>query len=179
VEDLPANAAFLWSPDSKWLAVTVPDRVLTLQSMGLLIYQNISVLRPDGSPGPAAIRDNVIAFFWSPDGTKLAYITLAETEGVLLWNVMDVETGVSQPLVEFLPSIDQLTVFQFFDQYAKSHTQWSPDGNSIVFAGRLAGNAVSASTAQQVPDSIIVMAIASFFTVDTIGEDTLAFWSPR
>jgi len=153
--------------------------VLTLQSMGLLIYQNISELRPDGSPGPAAIRDNVIAFFWSPDGTKLAYITLAETEGVLLWNVMDVETGVSQPLVEFLPSIDQLTVFQFFDQYAKSHTQWSPDGNSIVFAGRLAGNAVSASTAQQVPDSIIVMAIASFFTVDTIGEDTLAFWSPR
>ena len=179
VEDVPANAAFLWSPDSKWLAVTVPDRVLTLQSMGLLIYQNVSVLRPDGSPGPAAIRDNVIAFFWSPDGTKLAYITLAETEGVLLWNVMDVETGVSQPLVEFLPSIDQLTVFQFFDQYAKSHTQWSPDGNSIVFAGRLAGNAVSASTAQQAPDRIIVMAIAPFFTVDTIGEGTLAFWSPR
>ena len=179
MEDVPASAAFLWSPDSKWLAVTLPDRVLTLRSMGLLVYQNISVLRPDGSPGTTAIRDNVIAFFWSPDGTNLAYVTLAETEDVLRWNVMDVETGDSQPLVDFLPSIDQLTVFQFFDQYAKSHTQWSPDGNSIGFAGRLAGNTVSASTAQQAPDRIIVMAIAPFFTVDTIGEDTLAFWSPR
>lgn len=179
VENVPPNAAFLWSPDSKWLAVTRPDRVLTYPPMGLLVYQRVSVLRPDGSPGPAEIRDDVVAFFWSPDGTKLAYVTLAETSGVLLWNIMDVETGEAQPLVEFVPSIDQLTVFQFFDQYAQSHTQWSPDGNSIVFSGRLAGNAVSASTAQQAPDRIIVMVIAPYFTVDTIGDGTLAFWSPR
>jgi hypothetical protein len=38
---------------------------------------------------------------------------------------------------------------------------------------------VSASTAQQAPDRIIVMAIVPFFTVETIGEGTLAFWSPR
>jgi hypothetical protein len=98
---------------------------------------------------------------------------------MMRWNILSVADGEQWPLVDFVPSFDQVTVFQFFDQYARSHTMWSPDSKSLVFAGRVAGGSLSASLGQQPASSIIVIGTERRPTVDTIASGTLGLWSPR
>jgi Tol biopolymer transport system component len=180
VRDVSDNTAFLWSKDGLNLAVARRHRMVPFHSdLRLVVYESISVVRPDGSAVGPDIEANVVAFFWSPDSTMLAYVTLGEEPGVLRWNVRDVLEGTDQRLIEFRPSADQLTVFRYFDQYAPSHSQWSPRSTDIVFAGRLVGTSISASVAQQQPDQIIVVSVPPRLTVDVVAEGSLGFWSPR
>ena len=119
-----------------------------------------------------------MAFFWSPDSTKIAYVTLLPEEpGMLRWKVLDVATGAVSTLIDFTPSADQVTVLQFFDQFAGSHRIWSPDSRSLVFAGKVGGGAVLASTGQENIDRIVVVAARSFPSTNVIARGTLAFWS--
>ena len=85
-------------------------------------------------------------------------------------------------MVDFIPSIDQLTIFQFFDQYAYSHSPWSPDSRSLVFAGKLADEAVPVSATLGVArqgSNIIVVGTDPDPLTQTIAEGILGFWSPQ
>ena len=174
------DSAFLWSPDGESLAVTrgSPSRVFYPPAV-LRVYGHVSFYSSDGSLQPVDIRDDVVAFFWSPDGRKLAYLTLNGAPGVLRWNVLDVANGSRWPLVDFIPSDDQLTVVQFFDQYAHSHSVWSPDSTSLVFAGRTPGQAASASSRLQPADHIFVVTTIPLPSAYVVADGYLGFWSPR
>jgi TolB protein len=104
----------------------------------------------------------VLAFFWSPDGRSIAFITLGRDlggesvqanapqkvrlssrldtvpaqqfgGGFLTLSVVDVATGRGLHLLDFVPTATYLTQFlPFFDQYALSHRIWSPDGRALV-----------------------------------------------
>jgi TolB protein len=77
-----------------------------------------------------------LAFFWSPDGTKLLVMELAEEQGRVQWSVW--EDGVSTPGPVFTPSAAWITEFlPFFDQYAQSMRLWAPDSTAYAFAGRI------------------------------------------
>ncbi len=70
------------------------------------------------------------AFFWSPDGTRLAALVAAEPP-MIQWLVL----GGSEPVL--LPAFRPTrrwagTVLPFFEQYAQSHCHWSPDGSQLV-----------------------------------------------
>ena len=176
---VPSYAAFMWSPGGRWLAMTGSDRVLPFLPMQLLVYSNVSVLTADGSQEAVdGIEDAVVAFFWSPDGSKLAYVTLVDATGVLRWNILDADDGTRWPLVDFRPSHDQLTVFQYFDQFARSHSQWSPDSQALVFSGSIVGSAVSTSERQR-PFKIIVMPTFPFSSPIVLADGNLGFWSPH
>ena len=41
----------------------------------------------------------------------------------------------AKPLFRFQPSGEVLMMLSFFDQYAYSHSPWSPDGTMLVVAG--------------------------------------------
>ena len=71
----------------------------------------------------------------SPDGSRLAYITLSDAQGALRCVVVDMKSRRSRIALDFIPSSEQRTLFQFFDQYAYSHSPWSPDSANLVFAG--------------------------------------------
>ena len=170
--------AFLWSPDGAYVAVSNPDRVLLLGAVQLLVGREIE-LYPVGGAGPVLeVDDPNVAFFWSPDGTMLAYVTPAGRNGAMRWMVMDIEDGETRSLIDFLPSGDQLIMFQFFDQYAYSHSLWSPDGRSLVFAGAIAPGAMSVSTAQQ-QSRIFVLDVELSGTVEAVAEGFLAVWASR
>ena len=173
IEDVSAEAAFLWSPNGESLAVTQSELP------GGVIYSGVRLFSPDGTRLPVEIDDDVVAFFWSPDSSKLAYVTLSESRGVLRWMVLNVADGSRWPLAEFIPSGAQLTLFQFFDQFAYSHSMWSPDSGSLVFAGNLSDGAVSASMARQSASRIFVMGVRRFSSADPIADGFLAVWSPR
>ena len=96
--------------------------------------------------------------------------------------MLDVASGSTTNLVDFAPSPDQLTMFQFFDQYAYSHRLWSPDSRFLVFSGRLSARATSAGfTAQSARSAskvFVVDAAGPMRTVHEVAEGVLGFWSP-
>ena len=183
VDEVPRNTAFLWSPDGELLAVTSGrPRTASFGPGALNVYEGIGLYSSDGSRLETEVRDSVVAFFWSPDSSKLAYVTLRAQVAdmmVLHWNILDVVEGKRWSLTDFLPSLDQLTVLESFDQYAHSHSLWSPDSTSLVFAGRVASRAVTASLDQQETSQIIVIATHRYLEFHVLDDGYLGFWSPR
>lgn len=173
VTQVPRQAAFLWSSDGRYLAVA-----LSLLPGGV-VYQDLSLYTADGQRRRVGTLGNVVAFFWSPDGRRLAYVTADEEGSVLRWNVLEPDTGENKVVAEFLPSSDQLVLLEFFDQYAYSHSPWSPDGTYLVFAGRLRGKATTASLASAQGSEIIVADVRSQGLTQVLAPGRLAFWSPR
>jgi TolB protein len=129
----------------------------------------------------------VLAFFWSPDGRHIAYLTTGraapgvgeptrlaaviaqqEQPWLDLWLVR-VENGEEQRLATFQPTALFFTQFlPFFDQYARSHHLWSPDGQALVLP-------VRENSGQE---RIYRFAITGEAPQPLI-EGAMAFWSPR
>ena len=173
LDTVPGSAAFMWSPDGQTLAVAQS------RSPAGGVYQGIVLFLADGVRRGVEILDDVFAFYWSPDSTMLAYVTLAEDRGVFRWNVLSITDGGSRAVVDFTPSDSQITLFQFFDQFAYSHTTWSPDSDALVFAGTLIGGAISASEGRRQGPQIIVATLGTIPSAFTIGDGLVAVWSPR
>lgn len=137
----------------------------------------------------------VLAFFWSPDGHHIAYVTLgASDEGMqaaarpenvafsrrsrgaaqheevqlALW-ILDVDSGLAQQRLVFHPTAIYLTQFlPFFDQYALSHNVWAADGSALVLP-------VGGDTSRE--DKIYVVPVGDERPFAVAGGN-IAFWSP-
>ena len=89
------------------------------------------------------------SMYWSPDGRKLALLTLAQREDgssasvgglasplpqqlLLRWWIYDVESGNLDPLISLAPTVAFLQTVPYFDQYHLSLTFWSPDSRYFV-----------------------------------------------
>ncbi len=180
------QAALGWSPTTQRLAWTSP-RLDQLTSAGPLRLL-------DAATGEVTtlVQDMVFAFFWSPDGRSLAYLTLgsgADSPGATrpagmaalsaagqaqrgpslrLW-VVDVASGQQRMLSTFRPSEIFLSQFlPFFDQYALSHRLWSPASDAIVLP------MVGAEGAS----GIYVVSVESGQAM-RVADGTMAFWSWR
>ncbi len=141
--------AFAWSP--------VANQLAFISSVGQtpLPYGPLHLFDPTGTEA-TLVADAIIAFFWSPDGTKVAYLTLNTQGGepearrgrlsarsaepylqsnrleYQLW-VKDVSTTETHLLGAFRPGNLFITQFlPFFDQYAHSHSIWSPDSSALA-----------------------------------------------
>lgn len=172
-------SAFAWSPDGQWVVAAEAFEPLPN------VLDKLTIIAADGQTViPVAEGEVIVAFFWSPDSKQLAYFTLVitgsqetlsiasdvaqappqQTETVIELNVVKLETGESLPISHFFPTRSQIYLFQFFDQFAQSHTVWSPDSSQIVFAellpdGREFIRVVDTSDPQQ---SSITIAEGSF-----------------
>ncbi len=138
-------------------------------------------------------RQTVLAFFWSPDGRSIAYITVngtieddginalaktrrlarlarpaQQTQGFLTLSVVDVASGQGLRLLDFEPTIVFLTQFlPFFDQYALSHSLWSPDSSALVLPVREEGG------------NVILVVPTGGGRPSRLAEGDVAFWSGR
>ena len=159
------SAAFLWSPRGDQLALgqssTTDDPFLEELRLIDAVSEEETVL----------VQRPIVAFFWSPDATKIAYVSLNDSEDNLQWRVFDLTTSADRELIDFIPSSDQLTWYAFFDQYAQSHRVWSPDSQSLLFAGALAGED------RQSESRIYVLQLEERQPVKAIAEGSLATWS--
>ena len=153
------------------------------------MYQKLSILPQDEISEPIHITDNIISYFWSPDGSKLAYFTPSSSKNALQLMILNINDGIVSPLMEFIPSVDQLTVFQFFDQYARSHSIWSPNSAHLVLAGKLlsqsvftnhsSGNYSSFNPSISQSSYIMVVNTDMNSSITSIANGTLGFWAPN
>src|SRR5712692_7093111 len=63
-----SDGAFNWSPSGEWLAFAGGDP----SRPGF--YQGLEVAHPDGSERHRLSQDPLVAFYWSPDGARLAVV---------------------------------------------------------------------------------------------------------
>lgn len=182
IRDARGEAAFLWSPSGAHLAVSDAARRFLYRGAVISAYRRLAIASESAPQGADVIRQPILAFFWSPDGSRLAYITLSETEGALRCIVVDMDSRERRSALDFVPSPEQQTLFQFFDQYAYSHSVWSPDSANLVFAGNIVGNAATASGGAHPGHRgfhIIVADADGAAAPQLVGEGIMGFWSPR
>jgi TolB protein len=94
----------------------------------------------DGAGGTARMLshagDHVTAFFWSPDGKQIAYLTHDGEyvhQGPRTWHVVDVASGTVRDLATFQPSAAFVGLQDFFDAYTFSFSPWSPEGTRLAY----------------------------------------------
>lgn len=182
VREARGDAAFLWSPSGTHLAVSDAARRFLYRGAVMSAYRRLAIASESAPQNADEILQPILAFFWSPDGSRLAYITLSDTEGALRCIVMDMDSRERRAALDFVPSPEQQTLFQFFDQYAYSHNIWSPDSANLVFAGNIVGNAATASGGAHPGHRgfhIIVADAGGASTPQLVGEGIMGFWSPR
>lgn len=178
---LNPEVAFLWSPTGEHLAIADSSEYVVHRGSIINKYGRLTLWPRDGTGTALQVQRSVLSFFWSPDGSKLAYVTTTPDETAMRWMILDPLNGTEWPLLDFVPSREQLSVLEFFDQYAYSHSPWSADSRSLVFAGRLAGGGTTASygSGQTPRYSIVTVDASPNAFVEIIAEGILGFWSPR
>ncbi|MFN8476173.1 MAG: hypothetical protein U0822_28665 [Anaerolineae bacterium] len=132
------GVSFAWSPTGQHIAYILTDTP-ELEGLGQIAFGKLGVMNPDGSGQSTLIDDHVLSFFWSPDGTKLAYVTINtenQTEPRLNLSVVDIATGETRTRASFTPASGFTSVIPYFDQYLRSMRVWSPDSMSLVYTAR-------------------------------------------
>ena len=168
--DIPDTAAFLWDPKGESIALSRSSDRSDVYLDGL------DLISLDTLEQRTVIKELILSFFWSPDGSKIAYFTPGEVQGDVWVAVLDVEEGSHRLLANFVPTPEMLTMLFFFDQYAYSHLLWSPDSNSLVISGVLKSPSL-AQLSDQIPPKIYVIDTTGVAAPIVISEGFLAFWS--
>ena len=170
--EVGALSAFAWSPDGTEIAVA--DQ----QNSRTAVYQRLLVVSAtDGSQVQVVGDETILSFFWSPQGDRLAWVTLDVVNRSFEWTAADTGGDSLKRLFKFQPSRDVFTMLSFFDQYAYSHSPWSPDGTRLVVAGTPEGASMSGNGQSATRDRIFVLDAHGENPPLDIASGTLAFWS--
>lgn len=172
VLEVGALAAFLWSPDGAELAV------LDQEEINSPVFQRLRVVTlADGATRTIA-EEPVMAVYWSPNGERIAWITLSDPAAAAFdWKVAPRSGAPVRQLLHFRPSREVLTMLSFFDQFAYSHSPWSPDSTRLVVAGTRQVAASRQDGQTPTGDRIVVLDAAGAAPPREITAGTLAFWS--
>jgi TolB protein len=139
----------------------------------------------DGQNRKSLMDSPVASMYWSPDGKKLALLSVtrandgptAKIDGLasplsqqvqLRWWVYNVETETLEPLISFGPTTDFLQLVPYFDQYHLSLTFWSPDSRYMV---------VTKAKSDSHEGTVWVVDTTGQEDPRRVGEGTLAVWS--
>ncbi len=145
VAGIPHAAWFAPNPDGTRLAVVAlggdddGPRELTVAWAASDLTPNLfSVIDVPSGDIEIVTNERTAGFFWSPDGSALAVLVPGRVPGELQWLVW--RDGSSQRLASFAPVASFVNdVLRFAPQYALSLNVWSPESNTLAFAGTVAG----------------------------------------
>lgn len=169
-----SKTAFAWSGDSTRLAWLDDSQALENGTVGPLHIV-------DMESSEEIVEDkNIAAFFWSPNGEKIAYfliLPIGDTtedgsagtgqQYAVQLHVLDVKNGESRELFTYRPTEQFLNILPYFDQYHQSATIWSPDSNNLVISFMDADN----------NPGIAIVAASGQLEPRLLAEGFIAFWS--
>ncbi|MDA0771141.1 MAG: hypothetical protein O2821_13120 [Chloroflexi bacterium] len=173
VSEVDGSATFGWHPAGRHIGLAKD------LDMGSGFYGGLWLVDTEEETEEQILTDRFLSFFWSPDGAYVAYITPSlEGEGSIRWGILNVNTKEKHYLVDFQPTREQLNIFMFFDQYGQSHSPWSHDSRSLIFAGRLGPQAVRTSLPDSRMSQIFTLSITPDSKPTPIGPGALGAWCP-
>ena len=173
---LSGSVDFAWSPKGVYLAYAVFDPAASAPTIHLVVLDSI---HPDHQN--QVTQGELVAFFWSPDGQKIAYFmlgsggpsatllqTVAQTKpraSLVVW-VYDRISGDTKEVATFAPTVSFQQVLPFYSQYQRSGTIWSPDSQKLVLSG-----------VDSAGENAIYTVNADGSQFQKIADGDLAFWS--
>lgn len=180
--EVEGACAFLWSSDGRVIAVA--DR----QDEGSPAYRRLRLVAADGSAERTIREDDwVLGFFWEPDGQRLAWVALNSEERTMEWRIADGDAaqpdggGSDEPVggLRFSPSGETFLMLAFFDQYARSHSPWAPDGSALVVAGNQQYLSQRRNGSGAAGPHVYVTEVGEQGGLRDIAAGGIAVWSPR
>ena len=131
----------------------------------------------------------MLAFFWSPDGDRMATfsaipvsdmskdfagmdLTSAQPSSVLILQTIDVGTKAFRQLFYLEPTREFRLALDHFDRFSRSITIWSPDSRSLVFPVIFSNTTASYNL-------ILETEATGSIEPRVISQGTMAVWSPR
>ncbi|MGE0825974.1 MAG: hypothetical protein AB7G75_15245 [Candidatus Binatia bacterium] len=160
-----------WSPTQSQLAVASSP----FEAAPLL--DNLQLVDVSSGKTRMLVQDNLTAYFWSPDGKRILYAKKQADSFLWTWVIIEVASGKTYDVVDFLPSRPLTMVFQYFDQYALSHRLWSPDSQHFTFSGSAGQDAHPAKAIRE--PAVYVVDAKPNASPRMLSEGAIAFWSPR
>lgn len=173
VAEIEGSTGFSWSPNAHRLAVASGlDRTTGY-------YSKLTEFNIRTSEEHLLLDEPLLCFFWSPDGSKIAYVTPSQgAQGSVRWGTLHMECRSKHYLpTDFVPSKEQLTMFMFFDQYNQSHALWSPDGEHLLFAGMLGHRSVRTELPNSHMCSVYMADVRQGYSAALVAEGSLGVWS--
>ena len=203
VLEVGAFSAFLWSPDGTRLAVAdhldsggpafQRLRVVSIGESGEESGRQPDAETPVDHLVETIATEALLAFYWSPNGQRLAWVALEPEQRLFQWKVTNIGPGTdsgtdsgavsgsdgaeTKNLFRFQPSGEFFTLLSFFDQYAYSHSPWSPDSSKLVVAGSPEQAFERRNGHTPTGSRIFVLDVAGGNPPLEIAAGTLAFWS--
>ena len=178
--EVEGSSAFLWSSDGQTIAVA--DR----QGDDSPAYRRLRLVAADGSAERTVREDDwVLGFFWEPDGVRLSWVALNPEERSMEWRIVradrDAEVGGDEPVagLRFSPSGETFLMLAFFDQYARSHSPWAPDGSALVVSGNQQYLSERRNGSSASGPRVYVAGFRDGGELRDIAAGGIAVWSPR
>lgn len=127
----------------------------------------LSIFEPNGAEN-VLTEKAVLAFQWSPDGKKLAFLEQVTEDFSFRWVVWAENDIVT--FDAFVPSFGFMTRYQpFWDQYSRSLTIWSPGSDAIAYSAQAVDDPAAGV--------IYVQPISTATSPIEIGNGDTASWS--
>lgn len=132
--EVGSEVSFNWSPDGNRVALIArsTDNKYNFPAGPL------TVLSSGNGAVETTVDEDVIAFFWAPNGKRLAYLALIDPkDGSAFPNItlklLDVGGWTPREIVAISPTNEFMSqIVPLFDQFSQSTTPWSPDSSSFV-----------------------------------------------
>ncbi|GIV83679.1 MAG: hypothetical protein KatS3mg052_0686 [Candidatus Roseilinea sp.] len=180
--DFEGRISFAWSPTGAQVAYVV--HADERESGGPL-----TVLEVNTGAKKVISNKPVVAFFWSPDGQRIASFSSASATDIpqgfkgfdftppldvpyMLLETINPEDGNARGLFYFAPTAAFQRLAAEFDRYSRSVTIWSPDSRKLVFT-------LTYGNANSTRDYVLETEASGSINPRVLGNGSLAFWSPR
>jgi Tol biopolymer transport system component len=175
IVDVGRSSAIMWSPDGTQIAVSDQS------DPSAPLFDRLMLVPADGGPVTELVAeaqsDGIFGFFWAPTGDKIAWVSVNAAEQELEWVVAPKDGSDSKSLFSFKPSAEVFIMLSFFDQYAYSHSPWSPDGQFLVVAGSKGEAARRSNGRTPTGDRIYILDVEATVGPRDLGAGVLAVWS--
>jgi len=163
------SAVFDLSPDGRHLAWAASPSPGDVVSRSLYVL-DVAARHESGrlAAVPVSGGDFVAAFFWSPDGQRIAYFVPSGEDSSIALKVLTVKSRAVRTVAAFTPSPYYLSLLEEYGQYAESIRVWSPDSRFLLYCDQ--GDSSF--------DVMVAYADAAI-APRKVADGLVASWSPR